>query len=170
MNKIILSLIVGLSLLYSSEDFKDLHLKCTLKSKGFNNITERQAESLDEYNIDVLVTKIDLKVGNTKFIFEKIYDYKEIYSRLVYDNVYEKAYVLKFPDTYGLYINTLITRVYNKHDKREIITSEGYLSTIGKENIELEFKDRMREREEGLKYECTEATFIEKMKYIYDKW
>ena len=105
-----------------------------------------------------------------KFIFEKIDDNKEIYSRLVYDNVYEKAYVVEFYDTYGLYINTLITRVYNKHDKRTTITSEGYLSTIGEENIELEFKDRMREREEGLIYECTEATFIEKMKYIYDKW
>lgn len=39
----------------------------------------------------MLVTKIDLKVGNTKFIFEKIDDYKEIYSRLVYDNVYERC-------------------------------------------------------------------------------
>lgn len=44
------------------------------------------------------------------------------------------------------------------------------MSTIGKENIELEFKDRMREREEGLEYECTEGLLLKNEIYMYDKW
>ena len=95
MKKVFLSLTVGLSLsLYSSENFEDKHFKCTLESKGYENITERQAESLNEFNIDVLITKTDLKIGRKTFKFEKVEDGKDIYSYHIYKNEYQKAYIL----------------------------------------------------------------------------
>lgn len=148
MKKVFLSLTVGLLLsLYSSENFEDKHFKCTLGSKGYEDITERQAESLNEFNIDVLITKTDLKIGYKTFKFEKVEDGIDIYS----GGVYQKAYILY----QTLYIDTVSDTVYDTSRKEE---------QIRKSN------DEYRNREKRLRYDCTEATFIQKAKYKYDNF
>lgn len=68
MKKIILFLTIGLTIsLFASENFEDKHLKCTLVKKDGEIISERQAESLDEFKKDVLVSKINLEIASGHF-------------------------------------------------------------------------------------------------------
>lgn len=126
MRKMVLSLTIGLVVsLFASEEFENKHLKCTLTEKEGETISERQAESLNEFKVDVLISKTDLKIGyktfkykNTDSTGDDIYSYRD-------DNAY-----------YIDYSNTL-------HIKKTITYDE---------------------------YKCTEATFMEKAKYKYDKF
>lgn len=170
MKKIILILTTGLTIsLFASEDFKDKHFKCTLIEKNGEYISERQAESLNEFKIDTLMKKTNLRTHKEFFNFEKIDRGDEIYSYHLYGDVYYKA-TLKFDE---LNIKKVITTVYDENydpSDRDIYFPDGkeYAHKSEKTRIqELKEKDRKNENDQR-KYSCTEATFIEKIKYKYD--
>ena len=176
MKKVFLSLTVGLSLsLYSSENFEDKHLKCTLIEKNGEIITERQAETLNMSKIDVLVTKTILKVNEKIFNFEKVDNENDIYSRLFYGDIYYKANFNKFADRSNmLSIKKVVTTIYDENydpSDMDYMDYDGktYLYKSKRTRIEeLKEKDRKAENDQS-KYSCIQATLLEKLKYKFSK-
>ncbi len=145
MKKIVL-LLIGLSIcLFAYKDFEDKHLKCTLVKENTNNISQREAEGLNEYKIDVLVTKTTLEMNRKTsagpdkitFEFEKIDNGKDIYTKTNTDNYISKLVAYIVPS----YLNDYNLEVYDMLDK-----------------------DKRR-----FIYECNEATLLEKTKYKFSK-
>ena len=173
MKKVFLSLTVGLSLsLYSSENFEDKHLKCTLIEKNGETISERQAESLNKFKIDVLITKTILKTNEKTFNFEKIDNGEDIYSKLLYGDIYYKATFNKFSKI--LSIKKVVTTIYDEtYDSSDIDIylpggKEYYYKSKRTEIEELKKADRAKENDQS-EYSCTEATLLEKIKYKLSK-
>lgn len=148
MKKIVL-ILIGLSISsFAYGDFEDKHLKCTLVERGGEKISEREAEGLNEYKLDVLVTKTTLELrrkapaGSDKmtFEFEKIDNGKDIYTKTSTDSYIPKfdAYIVSsyhLDNTYSYELN-----IYNTNSK--------YTGSI---------------------LECKKATLLEKIKYKFSK-
>lgn len=80
MKKIILTLIIGLTISLFAGDFKDEHLKITLTYKDSLSVSKREAEGLNEYEVDVLVTPSILKVNHEIFKYNKPENAYDIYT------------------------------------------------------------------------------------------
>lgn len=163
--KITFILTMGLSVyLFASEEFQNKHLKCTLIEKNGETISERQAESLNKFKIDILITKTILETNEKRFNFEKVDNGEDIYSKHLYGDTYFKATFNKFSNI--LSIKKVVTTVYT-----DIYISDGkeYSYKSKTEIKELKKADRAEENDET-KYSCTEATFAEKIKYKYNKF
>lgn len=79
MKKIILILTMGLTIYLFAKDFKDKHLKCTLVSKDASSVSQREAEGLNEYKMDILITKTTLKANTEIFKYKETNNMDDIY-------------------------------------------------------------------------------------------
>lgn len=68
----ILIFIGSLSILYA-EEFKDKYLKCTLMEADFNEVSERKAQAIGEFEQDLIITKTLIKYSGS--IFDIPYDH-----------------------------------------------------------------------------------------------
>lgn len=91
MKKSILTLTMIMTISLFAEDFKDEHLKCTLVSKDASSVSQREAEGLNEYKIDILITKTTLKANNEIFKYKETNNMDDIYSN--YKEDYFKVYI-----------------------------------------------------------------------------
>lgn len=172
MKKIIL-LLIGLSISsLAYGDFEDKHLKCTLVEKNGEVISERQAEGLNEYKINVLVTKTTLETNKRTFKFEKIENGRDIYSYKIYGDIYYKANFGEYSNS--LEIKKVVTTVYDENydsSDVDIYFPDGkeYAYKSKKTRInELKEINRKMENDNNT-YACTEATLLEKIKYKFSK-
>ncbi len=163
MKRIILSLTMGLLVsLLASENFENKHLKCTLTEKNGEQISERQAESLNEFKVDVLLSKTDLKVGYKTFKYKNTESGNDIYSYHIYGDDYYNSYI-DYNNTF--YIKRIVTTIYK--EKKYQSAYENLVNKYENDDIErVKEQDKEREKEQS-EYSCTEATFIEKAKYKY---
>ncbi len=171
MKKSILTLTMIMTISLFAEDFKDKHFKCTLIEKNGEYISERQAESLNKFKKDVFVSKTKLKLGYETFEYKDTDNY-DIYSQHLFSDDYNYAYI-----DYGnfLHIKRVVTTIYEEVENAsgasayENEVNESSNKLIEKLNTKAKERDKEREKEQST-YSCTEATFIEKIKYKYDNF
>ncbi|MDN5089853.1 hypothetical protein [Aliarcobacter butzleri] len=165
MKKIILYLAMGLYL-SASEDFENKHLKCTLTYKDGETISERQAESLNKFKLDVLISKTDLIIGY------KIYKYKSTDGgNDIYSDNYDNAYYIDYSKT--IHIKRIINPIKEEKYKYDFSENHYYnelMELKHKKNIEKQREINVQEYNKQSEYICTEATLIEKIKYKYDNF
>lgn len=164
MRKIVLSLTIGLVVsLFASEEFENKHLKCTLTEKDGETISERQAESLNEFKVDVLVSKTDLKMGYKTFKYKNTESGNDIYTDK--ENEY-KVYIDYSKNLHIIYSHR--NPLYLKYEEQEEINKfDNYYRKKAIDEINIGKKEYYNEQSE---YSCTEATLMEKAKYKYDKF
>lgn len=80
MKKIISTLTIGLTISLFAGDFKDEHLKITLTSKDSGSVSKREAEGLNEYEMDVLVTPTTLEANGEIFKYKMPKDTYDLYT------------------------------------------------------------------------------------------
>lgn len=164
MKRIILSLTMGLLVsLLASENFENKHLKCTLTEKNGEQISERQAESLNEFKVDVLLSKTDLEVGYKTFKYKNTESGNDIYTDK--ENDY-RVYIDYSKSLHIIYShrNPRYLSYSNVEEIKGVNDFANYYDRKAVDELNNGIQEYFKEQSE---YSCTEATFIEKAKYKY---
>ena len=176
--KKIVCILGGVSIIFlnASGDFKDKHLKCTLVEKESEIISERQAESLEEFKVDIFLSKLKIEKDLKTFKFEKIENGDEIYSRKIYDSISGSLYDKAIYHEYNKQLHIFEERIdfeyeYEYDDKNAVVTQEDMANELSNWSNKKKFEPIKKTKiSDGNKYDCLEATFFEKIKYKYDNY